>query len=78
MGKCIIYSIVIYLIFMMSIVLHKPQILCDHNGDFKSITYLQDHLQNSINDPQELISLPVIMILGSIISYLLARNLSQS
>ncbi len=62
----------------MSIILYKPSILCDHNGSFKSFNHLQNCLQNNIHDPQELICLPIIMILGSIISYLLAKNLSKS
>jgi hypothetical protein len=78
MKKCIIYSITIYILLTMSIVLQKPAILTDTNGNFKSWNYLQYKMTYGLNDLRDLICLPTVLIMCSLISFLIARQLIDS
>ena len=79
MKKCILYSLTIYILFAMSIIIQKPTILCDSNGDFKSWNYFRYKIFNQkIQSPDELICLPTVLILCSLISFILARACIQS
>ncbi len=75
MKTCIIHSITIYLIFMIIIILHKPAILCKDNNEFKSWYYLYDKLSFGFNDISELICLPSVVIIWSIISFMIAKSI---
>jgi hypothetical protein len=76
MKKSIIYSITIYLLFSMLIILQKPKIICNLNGDFKSLNYLKYKLLYGYNNPDELICLPIVLILCSICAYIIAKNIT--
>lgn len=69
MKKCIIYSITIYLIFAMIIMIKKPKILCDDDGNFKSLSRVKNGLTNFDN----LMSLPTVMILFAFLSFYIAK-----
>ena len=75
MKKCIIYSITIYLLLTMIIILQKPQIMCDQYGNFKSLNYLKYKLSSGITNLNDLICLPIIFILCSIFSFIVSTNL---
>jgi hypothetical protein len=75
MKKCIIYSITIYLIITMLLLLQKPPFLYDQYGNIKSMNYLKYKLQYGFNQPEELICFPTILIISSILSYFLAKSL---
>jgi len=76
MKKCIIYSIIIYLIIYMAIMCKKPSILYTENNNIKSWSYLKDRIKYGYNDYTELLCYPSIMIFVVIFSFLLAKNLS--
>lgn len=75
MKTCIIYSITIYLVFMMLLILQKPSFICDDNGNFKSWEYLKEKVLYGFQDSSELICLPTIAALGSVLSFFIARNI---
>jgi len=59
----------------MFIILQKPTILYDENNNIKSWNYLKYKIKYGINKPEDIICFPVIVILISIISYILAKRL---
>ena len=60
----------------MILILQKPTILCDHSGNFKSWNYLRHKLfYDKIHSPNELICLPTILVLCSLVAFILAKNL---
>lgn len=75
MKKCLIYSITIYIILVMFILLHKPKILYDHNNNIKSWNYLKEKIKYGFDELNEIICLPVIVIIITIVSYILAKKL---
>ena len=78
MKKCIIYSVTIYLIFIMIIIIQKPKILCDEYGNFKSWEYFKGIVKNGIDDLSDLICLPTVLMIGSLLSFFLAKYLAKS
>ncbi len=74
MKKCIVYSITIYLILTMCIILHKPACIYS-NGEFKSVNYFKNKIKYGFNSATELICLPSILVVCSIISFILAKQL---
>ena len=72
MKKCIIYSITIYILLTMFILLQRPQILNDENNQLKSWNYLNNKIKYGFMDYEELICLPTIIIFISICSYIIA------
>jgi len=77
MKKCIVYSITIYILLTMFILLHRPKILNDSNGDIKSWNYLKYKLKYGFTDMNELICLPTIIFVISIISFMIGIKLSK-
>ena len=83
MKKCLVYSITIYLFITMFIILHKPSILYDSDHNMKSWNYLRSNLLNqhnlnyNLNSPQNFICLPTLIVLISVISFYLAKNLTS-
>ena len=78
MTKCVIYSLTIYLLIMMSIIMQKPALLCDQKGDFKSWNYLKYKLLNrDIQNYHDLICYPTIMFICCVFSFLMAKNLNK-
>ena len=75
MKKCIIYSITIYILLTMFILLQKPNILYDSNGDIKSWNYLKSKIIDGFYNYDELICLPTIMAILSIFSFIIAISL---
>ena len=75
MKKCIIYSITIYILLTMFILLQKPNILYDTDGEIKSWTYLKSKIKYGFNTMDELICLPTIIFTISIISFIIATNI---
>lgn len=75
MKNYIIYSITIYMLLFMLILLKKPSILYDNNNNLKSFNYLEDKIKNGYNNYNELISLPLITICISLISHIISLNL---
>lgn len=75
MKKCILYSITIYLILSMIVILKRPSIILDNDGNVKSWTYFKDKIFNGFSDPLDLVCLPTIMMLLSILSFYMARYL---
>ena len=67
----------------MFITLHKPSILYDSDRNIKSWNYLRynltklNNLNYNLNSPQNFICLPTLVILISIISFYLAKNLTS-
>lgn len=59
----------IYLIFAMIIIIKKPMILCDDNGNFKSL----NRIKNGLTNFDDLISLPTVMILSAFLSFYIAK-----
>ena len=76
MKKCIIYNVIIYMFITMIIILQKPDILTDVNGNFKSWNYLKFNLSNGISDYNDLICLPTVVIVISIISFVMSKQLT--
>ncbi len=63
----------------MSIILQKPKILCDSNGNFKSWNYLKYKIfHDRIQSASDIISLPSALVLCSLVSFILARNLVRT
>lgn len=63
----------------MTLILQKPTILCDSSGNFKSWNYLKYKLfYDKIQSPQDIICLPVVMIICTLVSFLVAKSLVQS
>jgi len=77
MKKCLVYSIVIYLLFMMYINLQKPEILYDDNNNLKSMNYFKFKLKYGFQNTNELICMPTVAIMCAIISYILAKQLNE-
>jgi hypothetical protein len=77
MKKCIIYSVIIYLLLMMYINLHKPLILYDINGNIKSMNYFKYKIKYGFDNMNELICFPTIAIICAIISFILAKILIE-
>ena len=75
MKKCIIYSITIYILLTMFILLQKPDILYDSNGKIKSWNYLKSKIRYGFYTYDELICLPTCMFIISIISFIIAINI---
>ncbi len=75
MKKCIIYSITIYILLTMFILLHKPDILYDYNKEIKSWSYLKSKIKYGFYTVDELICLPTIICMLSIISFIIAINI---
>jgi hypothetical protein len=73
MKKTLTYSVVIYLICTMMILLQKPNFLYE-NGKIKSWNYFKNKIRN-FNDPNELISLPIIFMAIGLFSYIIAKNI---
>ena len=76
MKKCIIYSILIYLLLYIALLSKKPSILYDNNN-IKSLLYFQDKINNGYNSYNELVCLPTIMLILVLLSYLLAKKFSS-
>ncbi len=63
----------------MSIIIQKPTMLCDQDGNFKSWNYLRHKLlYEKIQSVNDLMCLPTILVLCSLISFLLAKNLAKN
>lgn len=75
MKKSLIYCITIYILLIMFILLHKPKILYDDDNNIKSWNYLKEKIKYGFNKPEEIICFPVIVIIISILSYVLAKKL---
>ena len=75
MEKCVIYSITIYLLLTMFILLQRPQILNDENGDIKSWDYLQYKIKYGFINYEELICFPTLIVFVSIFSFIIAYKL---
>lgn len=78
MNKCIIQNITIYILLCMFLLLQKPQQLYDTNGKVKSWNYFNDKIKNGYNDIEELICLPVIFIIFSIVSFLISQSIKDN
>jgi hypothetical protein len=74
MRECIIYSITIYVLLTMFILLQRPQVLNDENGQLKSWNYLKSKLKYGFISIEELICLPTLIIFISIFSYIIAQR----
>ena len=75
MKKCLIYSITIYLLIIMFIILQKPTIIYDDNNNLKSLNYFKSKLRYGFQDSSELICLPTIAICSSVFSFIIAKQL---
>lgn len=75
MKKCLVYSIVIYLLIMMYINLKKPDILYDENNNLKSIDYFKFKLKYGFQNINEMICMPTIAIASAILSFILAKQI---
>ncbi len=63
----------------MSILLQKPTLLCDSSGNFKSWNYLKYKIfYDNVHSPNDLICLPTVLIVCSLISFILAKNLVKN
>lgn len=71
MKRCIIYSISIYILLCMFVLLQQPDILYDDNKNIKSWSYLKDKLKYGFNNIDELICLPTLFIIISIFSFII-------
>ena len=76
MKKSIIYSITIYLLLSMIILLQKPNILYDDNNNIKSWIYFKTKLINGFDNINEFVCLPTVFILCSLLSFIIAKNLN--
>ena len=74
MKKCIIYSITIYILLTMFILLQKPNILYDIDGEIKSWNYLKSKIRYGFYTMDELICLPTVMFMVSVFSFIIAIN----
>jgi len=63
------------MILTMLILLYRPKIITDRNGNLKSLDHFKDLITYGFNDPEELICLPTVLGLFSILSYLIAEQL---
>ena len=72
MKKRLLYSIVIYLFFIMMLQLYKPT-----NTNIKSFNYIKYKLENKIYDIDDLYSEPCIVIVIGLISFIIARNIEE-
>ncbi len=77
MKKCIIYSITIYILLTMFILLQKPKILYDSNGDFKSWNYLKYKIKYGYNSYNELICFPIIILSISLLSFIISISIIE-
>jgi len=75
MNKSMLHSITIYMILTMLILLYRPKIIIDKDGNLKSLNYFQDLITYGFNDPEEIICLPTVLGLFSLLSYLIANQL---
>jgi len=76
MKKCLIYSIVIYLLLIMFINLQKPSILYDKNDNIKSINYFKYKLKYGFNSIEECVCMPIVALLCALISAGMAKKLT--
>jgi len=60
----------------MFILLQKPEILYDENGNMKSLNYFRHKINYGFQDPMELVCFPTISIASAILSFFLAKQLS--
>ena len=77
MKKCLVYSIVIYLLIMMYINLKKTDILYDDNDNLKSIDYFKFKLKHGFKNINEMICMPTVAILAAILSFILAKQIIE-
>jgi hypothetical protein len=75
MNKSILHSITIYMILTMLILLYRPKILNDRNGNLKSLDYFKDLITYGFNYPEEIICLPTLIIFFSILSFIISNQL---
>ena len=71
------YSISIYILLCMFILLQKPTILYDNNGNIKSWNYLKDKLIYGFNDAEELICLPTLFVGVSLLSFIISIKIIE-
>ncbi len=63
----------------MSIIIQKPTILCDHDGNFKSWNYFRNKIfYEKIQSPKDIICLPTVLVLFSLVAFLMAKNLAKN
>jgi hypothetical protein len=78
MKKYIIYSVIIYMFGLMCILLNRPKILLDSDGNLKSWNYLKYKLHNlnlhEHNDPLDFICLPIFSIGLAFLSFYIAKQ----
>lgn len=72
MKKRLLYSIVIYLFFIMILQLYKPT-----NTNIKSFNYIKYKLKNKIYDINDLYSEPAIVVIFGLISFIIAKNIDE-
>ena len=77
MKKCIVYSVIIYLLLMMYINLQKPAILYDDDGNIKSINYFKFKIKYGFQNINEIICCPTVAIGCAIISFIIAKQLVE-
>ncbi len=66
---------IIYLLLIMVILLQRPPILLNDDSSFKSWNYFLYKLNYGYNEIGELICLPTIIIICSISSFIIAKNI---
>lgn len=71
----LIYSISIYIILYIIIIIQKPYYLYDNNNKFKSINYLNYKIKNKIINYDDYINLPIIATFFAIISVYISKNI---
>ena len=71
----IIQCISIYTILCMYILLQKPKILYDESNNIKSLDYFNNKIKYGFNNLDELICLPTIFIIISLLSFIISVKL---
>jgi len=77
MKQQLIYSLTIFLIIFIIILLQMPSIIYDDNGLVKSWNYFKNIDYKYINSINDLICLPTIIIIVAVISFILGRHLTK-
>ena len=76
MKKCLIYSLLIYIILYISLNKIKPKILYE-NGHLKSWFYFINKINNGIDNYDELICIPTITLVIVLFSFLIGAKLEK-
>jgi len=71
----IIQCISIYTILCMYILLQKPKLLYDESNNIKSLDYFNNKIKYGFNNLDELICLPTIFIIISLLSFIISVKL---